>query len=285
MLTLIESIVEMQQTTDRLRQEGKRIGLVPTMGFLHEGHACLIRVAAAETDAVVTSVFVNPAQFGPGEDFERYPRDPERDRKIAASAGTDFLFVPRETSVYPDGYLTYLNVDRMGDLLEGKFRPGHFRGVATIVAKLLNIAKPNVAVFGQKDAQQATIIRKMVRDMNYDTRIIVVPTVREPDGLAMSSRNTYLSDQQRREAPVLYRSLQLAEKRIGEGVKDPESIKREMDTFIKGTSSGVTDYLSIAESETLEEVKHLTTGSELLVSLSVKFGATRLIDNCIVRVT
>ncbi len=283
MATVVRNVAEMQATTGRLRLEGKTISVVPTMGFLHEGHTSLIRRARAETDAVITTLFVNPTQFGPTEDFSRYPRNLERDLSLAAQAGTDYLFVPESASMYPPGYSTYIDVERITDVLEGKSRPAHFRGVATIVAKLFIITNPHVAVFGQKDAQQVVVVRQMIQDLNFDIRLIIAPIVREPDGLAMSSRNTYLTPKQRSEAVVLYRSLQLAEQRVKEKEVECKRIIDEMIFLIQSESSGKIDYVSFADNQTLNGLEQIEEGKEILVSLAVRFDATRLIDNIIIR--
>jgi pantoate--beta-alanine ligase len=279
MAALIRDISEMQSLADRLRSEGKRLGVVPTMGYLHEGHLSLIRIARQRVDIVITTIFVNPMQFGPAEDFERYPRDLARDTSLAASSGTDYLFAPDTKAMYTEDHRTYINVERFDSILEGKSRPGHFRGVATVVAKLLNITKPHIAVFGQKDAQQVVVIRQMMGDLNFDTELVIAPTVREPDGLALSSRNTYLSSEQRQQAPVLFRSLKLAEQRIREGEHDSARIIHEMNDLIRAQSSGVADYISIADGRTLEDLASCKGHRPTLISLAVRFGATRLIDN------
>ncbi len=279
----IHNIAAMQRIAAGHRREGRRIAVVPTMGFLHEGHLTLIREARSRADVVITTVFVNPAQFGAGEDFNRYPRDLTRDVQLAGPAGTDYVFAPGAEAVYPEGYCTYVNVTRIDEVLEGKSRPGHFRGVATIVLKLMNITPPHCAVFGQKDAQQVVVVRRMMRDLNLDIELVVVPTVREPDGLAMSSRNTYLTALERSEAPVLYKALRLAEKTINGGERNSAPVIRAMRELIAGHSSGVVDYISVADGNTLEEVDVLDGPREVLISLAVKFGSTRLIDNVIVR--
>jgi pantoate--beta-alanine ligase len=265
-----------------LRQAGKRIAVVPTMGALHEGHLALVREARKRAGVVITTVFVNPAQFGPGEDFERYPRNLERDRRLAESAGSTHIFAPDRGTIYPPGYRTYVDVTGMDAVLEGKSRPGHFRGVGTVVLKLLQITHPHVVVFGQKDAQQVVVVRRMLQDLNMDVELVVVPTVREPDGLAMSSRNTYLTEIQRREAPVLYRSLQLAEQRIRAGTCSGREVISDMTALISKDSSGVIDYISIADAETLEELAEIPRDRMVLISLAVRFGSTRLIDNVVV---
>lgn len=282
MATVIRDIVEMQATSERFRRDGKRIGVVPTMGYLHEGHLALVRSAKLHADVVITTLFVNPTQFGPKEDFSRYPRDFDRDLSLASRAGTDILFAPETDQMYPQGYATYVDVQGVTDVLEGKSRPGHFRGVATIVAKLLAITKPHVAVFGQKDAQQVAVIRQMVRDLNIDLQLIIAPTVREPDGLAMSSRNVYLTPEQRKEAVVLSESLALAEQRVQQGIRACGAILDAMSDYIHAHSSGEIDYISIADNRSLRELEGIESGQEVLISLAVKFGSTRLIDNIVI---
>lgn len=282
MATVIHDIKEMCGASDRARTTGKRIALVPTMGFLHEGHCSLIRIGRRLADLVVTTVFVNPTQFAPHEDFARYPRDFGRDVALSSDAGTDIVFAPDALAMYPPDYLTFVNVGKLDAILEGKSRPGHFRGVATVVAKLFNITNPHVAVFGQKDAQQVAVIRRMIRDLNFAIDLAVGPIVREADGLAMSSRNTYLNSRERSEAPVLFRALQLAERRIGAGARRPHAIVTEMKQMIESQSSATIDYISLADPATLEELSEIDTGSSVLVSLAARFGSTRLIDNIVV---
>jgi len=279
MVTVIQDVREMQRASGQLRMTGKRLAVVPTMGYLHEGHLSLIRLAKQHADLVITTIFVNPTQFGPGEDFERYPRNLPQDTRLAAEAGTDYIFAPEATSMYPEGYRTYVNVEQFDRMLEGKSRPGHFRGVATVVAKLFATTKPHVAVFGQKDAQQVVVIQQMVRDLNFDIEIVVGPIIREADGLAMSSRNAYLEPDQRKEAVVLYKALQLAQERIQVGQKDAARIIRDMNDLITSRSSGKVDYISIANGRTLEELATCDKQRPLQVSLAVRFGTSRLIDN------
>jgi pantoate--beta-alanine ligase len=269
----------MQASSDELRRAGKRIGVVPTMGFLHEGHLSLIGIARRRADCVITTVFVNPTQFAPGEDFSRYPRDLGRDSQLVESAGTDILFVPATEEMYPAGAQTSVEVGGLTRFLEGKSRPTHFRGVTTIVAKLFLCTKPHVAVFGQKDAQQLRVIRQMARDLDFDVEIIAGPIVREADGLAMSSRNVYLSSKERAESPVLHESLLLARDKVLEGEKDAAAIVHAMTGLITSRPSAQIDYVSVADSSTLEELDTLSRGREVLISLAVRFGSTRLIDN------
>lgn len=281
---IIRDVREMQRSSERLRLTGKRIAVIPTMGFLHEGHLSLIRIAKMKADVAITTLFVNPTQFGPNEDFSRYPRNFERDLQLSTSAGTDYLFIPDASQMYPTGYATYVNVEGITEVLEGKSRPGHFRGVATVVAKLFNLTKPHVAVFGQKDAQQVAVIRRMVKDLNMDLEILVVPTVREPDGLAMSSRNTYLSPSQRTEATALFRVLKLAEQKVREGERECRKLIDEMVQRISSSSSGQVDYISFADNYDLHGLEKLQSGQSVLVSLAVRFGTTRLIDNIVILV-
>lgn len=283
-MNLITRAPEMQRKAEALRREGKRIGVVPTMGYLHEGHLSLIRIAAQHSDVVIATVFVNPAQFAPDEDFSSYPRDAERDISRAESAGAAILFMPSIQEMYPPGYLTHVEVGNITKILEGKFRPAHFRGVTTIVAKLFNLTKPHVAVFGQKDAQQAVVVGQMVRDLNFDLEVIVAPIVREPDGLAMSSRNVYLSAERRAGATVLHRSLRLAEGLIAKGERSCAAIVSEMLKLIESNPSAVVDYISIADAATLEELSSLKAGSPVLVSLAVRIDGVRLIDNAVVHI-
>jgi pantoate--beta-alanine ligase len=280
---LVRDAAEMHRRAGLLRLAGKSIALVPTMGALHEGHLSLIRLAATRADVVVTSVFVNPTQFGEGEDYERYPRDLASDLERASSAGSDIVFAPEVGQIYGDDHVTYVYVERITEILEGRARPGHFRGVTTIVAKLFNIVRPNVAVFGQKDMQQAVVIKRMVSELNFGIDIVIGSTVREPDGLAMSSRNVYLSPDQRSEAGVLFLVLKRAQERIGAGGRSAVEITAEMKELINSRSSGIVEYISIAREESLEEVDTVPPGETVVVSLAVRFGTTRLIDNILAR--
>ena len=274
----------MQGTAEHIRIGGKRIAVVPTMGYLHEGHASLIREARQHADVVITTIFVNPAQFAPHEDFSNYPRDLKHDTSLAESSGSDILFTPEARSMYPDRYLTYVGVETITSVLEGKFRPTHFRGVTTVVVKLFNLTKPHVAIFGQKDAQQAVVIRRMVEDLNFDVEIIVAPIVREPDGLAMSSRNIYLTSSERTEALALSQSLHLAGRLIARGQRSPSAVIMEMTKHISAMPSSKIDYISIADPLTLQEKSALAPGETVLISLAVRIGTTRLIDNTLVTV-
>jgi pantoate--beta-alanine ligase len=275
---------DMQAAANRARSEGRRIAVVPTMGALHRGHLALVREARSQGDVVITTIFVNPTQFGPAEDFDRYPRSLQHDSKLAEEAGTDILFAPAAEAIYPPQYQTYVTVRDVSARLEGALRPDHFRGVVTVVAKLVNLTKPHAAVFGQKDVQQVAVIRRMLRDLNFDIRLIVVPTVREPDGLALSSRNVYLSSSQRKEAPVLFASLRRAESMIRSGVRSRQAIHDAVQETIAGGSSAVIDYVSIADAETFDELEEFRSGASVVVSLAARFGSTRLIDNICITV-
>jgi pantoate--beta-alanine ligase len=252
-------------------------GFVPTMGYLHEGHLSLVRRARAENDRVAVSIFVNPTQFGPHEDYARYPRDLERDLRLLEPLGVDLVFVPSVEEMYPPGFQTWVIVEEVSRPLEGASRPGHFRGVAMVVAKLFNILQPDRAYFGQKDAQQTVVIRRMVQDLNIPVEIVICPTVREPDGLAMSSRNTYLNPEERRAATVLFRALQAAKARYEAGERDAERLREAMREVIRAEPLARIDYVSVAHPETLQELERVE--GPALLSLAVYIGTTRLIDN------
>jgi len=265
------------------RARGERIGFVPTMGALHDGHLSLVRRARQMSTLVVMSVFVNPTQFAPGEDFARYPRDLARDSDLAREAGTAILYAPEAREVYPAGFGTAVTVEGPDSVLEGASRPGHFRGVATVVAKLLNRVNPHVALFGQKDAQQAVIIRRMVRDLEMDVEIEICPTVRESDGLALSSRNVYLGPEERRAAPVLYRALRRAESAIvSEEERDPERILSLIRETVAAEPLVSLEYAAVVDGETLQPLERIRGG--VLIPLAARLGATRLIDNILVKV-
>jgi pantoate--beta-alanine ligase len=249
------------------------------MGFLHEGHLTLVRQARIENSSVVVSIFVNPIQFGPQEDFRQYPRDPERDLALLEKEKTDIVFMPSTAEMYPPQFSSWVEVSKVTERLEGASRPGHFRGVATVVAKLFNIVQPTGAYFGQKDAQQLVVIKRMVADLNMNLEIVAVPTVREPDGLAMSSRNIYLNPEERQAATVLYRALNLAQQLYSQGETDAERLRQEMTDLIQKEPLANIDYISIADPETLEELNEVNIPT--LVSLAVRIGKTRLIDNMV----
>jgi len=278
MLT-VTSVKEMRNLSQRMRAE-KRIGFVPTMGFLHEGHLSLVRMARMMSDLTVVSIFVNPIQFGPKEDYLRYPRDIERDSTLLERGGADILFLPAEREMYPEGYATYVQVRGLEDLLCGKTRKGHFLGVATVVLKLFNIVRPHIAVFGEKDYQQLKVIERMVRDLHLDVEIVPHPIVREPDGLAMSSRNTYLSEEERRRAPSIFRSLEVARALFLDGERRARAIKEKVEAFLKDADVQV-EYVSVCHPDTLQELDRIEGSAVVLVACWI--GRTRLIDNIFLR--
>jgi len=253
------------------------VGLVPTMGYLHEGHLALVKQARIENSTVIVSIYVNPTQFGPREDFGAYPRDLDRDLELLRGEGADIVFVPSDDEMYPSEFSSWVDVDKVTGRLEGASRPGHFRGVATVVAKLFNIVQPTKAYFGQKDAQQAVVIKRMVADLNMGIEIVVVTTVRESDGLAMSSRNIYLASEERQAATILFKALTLARQLRQGGEKDAEKIRRQMTSLVQKEPQAQIDYVSIADAETLEELSLIDHPA--LASLAVRIGKTRLIDN------
>jgi pantoate--beta-alanine ligase len=261
---------------------GLRVGLVPTMGALHAGHVSLLRAARAETGLVVVSIFVNPTQFGPHEDFNRYPRPFREDLEVCGREGVALVFAPAADDVYPPGYCTYVTTEGLQDTLCGASRPGHFRGVCTVVLKLFNIVRPNVAYFGQKDAQQALIIRRMVADLNVPVAVRVCPTVREPDGLALSSRNQYLDPEQRRQAVVLSAALAETRDRVAAGERDGAAVRKALADRVAQTRGATLDYAAVVSAETLRPVDRLE--GTVLLALAVKFGGTRLIDNMLLSV-
>ncbi len=274
----IRSIKKMQTTSRQLAAKKKKIGLVPTMGYLHEGHLSLIRKAKIHSDVVVVSIFVNPTQFGPREDFAKYPRDEKGDLKKIKSAGGDIVFVPDVKQIYPPGFSTRVSVERLTTTLEGKSRPGHFTGVTTIVAKLFNIVRPDVVVFGMKDFQQSVVLRKMTEDLNYPIKFIVAPTVREEDGLAMSSRNKYFNEIQRWEAVCLYYALRSAKEMVKSGVSDTRVIAKEMRSVMKATCpTAEIDYIAFNDLKSFEPRREIV--KDTVCSLAVKIHGVRLIDN------
>jgi pantoate--beta-alanine ligase len=265
----------------RLRSQAVgSVGFVPTMGYLHEGHLSLVRRARAENDVVVASIFVNPTQFGPTEDFERYPRDPQRDLNLLQQERTDIVFMPSAVEMYPEGFSTYIDVDGVTEVLEGAHRPGHFRGVATVVLKLFNIVQPTRAYFGQKDAQQVVVIRKMVNDLKLNVEVVPCPTVRETGGLAMSSRNVYLSPDERRAALILFRALSLSERLWRSGERDATKLRDRIHLLMAREPLASVDYISAAHPETLQELESMD--GPTLISLAIRIGETRLIDNLVV---
>lgn len=278
----IRSVDEMKALIKDIKRTGKTIGFVPTMGYLHDGHISLVKKARGENDVVVVSVFVNPTQFGPNEDFDSYPRDENRDANLCKEAGCDILFMPTKEDMYRQNYSTYVEVQGLTEGLCGAKRPGHFRGVTTVVTKLFNIVKPDRAYFGQKDAQQLAVIKRMVKDLDMDVEVVGCEIVRDVDGLALSSRNTYLSEDERKQAPVLYKSLVKAKEAIEKGERISENIIELMEDTIRDAKDAVIDYIEIVNNETLKPVEKIE--GEVLIALAVKIGKTRLIDNMVVRV-
>jgi len=262
------------------RSENKKIGLVPTMGALHIGHISLIEKAVKECDFVVVSIFVNPTQFGPGEDFEKYPRPLEADLKICEKAGVDVVFAPTPEQMYPSENITWVNVEKLTETLCGRSRPGHFRGVTTVCAKLFNIVAPDIAFFGQKDAQQVIVIKRMVADLNMPLKIDVCPTVREPNGLAVSSRNQYLTDQQKQDAVFIYKSLLKCDEMIKAGTEDPGVIIGEMKKVLEQIPSLEIEYVSIVDARNLQVIDRIA--GKILAAVAVRIGPARLIDNILV---
>jgi pantoate--beta-alanine ligase len=275
-MKIIETIAEMKKIRHELKGN---IGFVPTMGYLHEGHLTLVKRSNAVNDFTVASIFVNPTQFGPNEDFDRYPRDYPRDFAMLEKEKTDVVFLPPPQEMYPEGYNTWVDVTKVTEHLEGAIRPGHFRGVATVVTKLFNIVEPTRAYFGQKDAQQCVVVKKMVVDLNMNLEVIIVPTVREPDGLAMSSRNVYLNTEERSQAPVLYQALGMARRMWTGGERASPVLRQAMIDLIRQKPLGKIEYISIADAMTLQELEKAAPPA--VISLAVKFGKTRLIDNII----
>ena len=274
MLNLIEEMDTMKEVRQKLR--GK-VGFVPTMGYLHAGHMELVRRARAENKTVVVSIYVNPIQFGPKEDFKSYPRDFDRDMSMLSDADTDIVFAPMDEEMYPDDFSTFVEVEKVTQRLEGKVRPGHFVGVATVVAKLFNLVQPTRAYFGAKDAQQVVVIKRMIADLNMNLEVVTVPTVRESDGLAMSSRNVYLNPEERAAAIVLYKALTTAQQHFERGEKDAGHLRQIMTSLIQKEPLAQIDYVSIANPDTLTELRKIKGRS--LASLAVRIGKTKLIDN------
>ncbi len=277
-MQVCKEIKALKQALSTERKDGKKIGFVPTMGFFHEGHLSLMKQARNETDCVVVSIFVNPTQFGPGEDFEAYPRDLERDLKLCEDAGVNYVFTPEVGEMYPSGYSTYVECEGgITSTLCGASRPGHFKGVTSVVNKLFNIVEPDLAFFGQKDAQQVAVLDKMVRDLNMNLKIIPCPIMRENDGLAMSSRNVYLKADERKDALVLSESLKIASELIERGETDAKGIINHMKAHIMTASSAVIDYVQIVDNNNLLDID--TVKGDVLFAVAVKIGKTRLIDN------
>ncbi len=279
-MDIISTITEARNIIKNVKKNSKTVGFVPTMGYLHEGHLSLLRRAKAENDFVVLSIFINPTQFGNNEDLDKYPRDIERDKALALEAKTDLIFTPTSHEMYPGGYSTYVDVEGITQGLCGASRPGHFKGVTTIVTKLFNIVAPDKAYFGQKDAQQASVIERMTKELDMDIKIVVCPIVRETDGLAMSSRNVYLSLDERRAALVLSKSLEAAREKVGNGEINVQDIKKMIIENISKEPLACIDYVEIVDYNTFKKAH--TIKDKTLIALAVKFGKTRLIDNIVI---
>ena len=280
-MKVLRTIEELRNELKELRLQRKEISFVPTMGYLHEGHLSLVRYAKQNSDFCVVSIFVNPTQFGPNEDFNCYPRDEQRDLNLLEKENCDFVFIPSAQEMYGEDYQTYVKVRKYSEILEGEFRPTHFEGVTTVIIKLFNIVQPDFAVFGQKDAQQAFIIQKMVDDLNVPVRIDVLPIVRESDGLAMSSRNVYLNEEERKQALCLFNGIKLAEKLFNEGERSAKKLIESVKDFISQYPLAKIDYVEIVDKKNFNKVEALKDGSEYYLLLAVRIGNTRLIDNTI----
>ena len=279
-MEIAKTIESVRNLVKAARSQGKKIGLVPTMGALHIGHISLIEAAVKRCEFVVVSIFVNPTQFGPGEDFEKYPRPLDADLEICKKAGIDVVFAPAQEQMYGAENLTWINVEKLTEQLCGQSRPVHFRGVTTVCAKLFNIVEPDIAFFGQKDGQQAIVIKRMVADLNMPLEIAICPTIREPDGLAVSSRNKYLTKQQKKDATLIYKSLQKCRQMIDAGVTDSETIIAEMHKILSRAPSIKIEYISIVDAETLQTTDLIAR--QVLAAVAVRIGSARLIDNILV---
>lgn len=278
---IIESVREMQDFSENERKRGKKLGFVPTMGYLHEGHASLVRLSQETADCTVISVFVNPTQFAPNEDFTRYPRDFERDCMIAEQAGASIMFAPSTEEMYPQGYSTAIHAGKEAEKFEGVFRPTHFSGVATVVAKLFNAVKPHFAVFGQKDYQQTLVVNRMVKDLNMDIELVIAPTDRESSGLARSSRNVYLSTEEKEKASVLYRALQNANEARNNGEMNRETLNAVLQQTLQTITDIRIEYAQAANADTLDEPDAFSKNDSIVFLLAVRLGNTRLIDNLV----
>lgn len=281
-MKIIRSIREMQNYSEAARQNKKKIGFVPTMGFLHEGHLSLVDYAREKSDIVIVSIFVNPTQFAPSEDLSKYPRDLDRDTQLLEEKGVDALFFPAADEIYPENFQTYVSVEDITQELEGSSRPTHFRGVTTIVSILFNAVKPHYAVFGQKDAQQSAVITRMVKDLNFDLELIIAPIMRESDGLAMSSRNVYLSQQERADALILNKTLKDCEKKIASGETSVKNIIEDAEQKIIKVDSANLDYVSIVDADTFAETETIGSGKKYFILVACFIGKTRLIDNLLI---
>ncbi len=265
------------------REDDKTIGLVPTMGALHEGHLSLVREARRMCDVVVVSVFVNPTQFSPGEDFARYPRDLTQDTTRLADYNVDYIFAPSVEEIYPKNFSTYVNVEGLSEWMEGAARPGHFRGVATVLTVLFNTVRPDFAFFGQKDAQQTLVVKRLVRDLAFDIEVVILPTVREESGLALSSRNSYLSTEDRRAAAILYRALSQAREVYNEGERNPKKLAEVVRAQLAAEPRAALEYVGVVDAETMEKLDRVSDERPVLIALAARIGATRLIDNIVLQ--
>lgn len=281
-MRIIRTIKSLRRAIQKIKKENKTIGFVPTMGALHEGHLSLVRASKKENDITVMSIFVNPTQFGPREDFKNYPRVFKKDKKLAKKEKVDIIFYPSVEEMYTNGRLAFIDVEKITENLCGKFRPGHFKGVATVVGKLLNIVLPDVMYLGEKDAQQVVVLKKVVDDLNFPVKIRICPTIREPDGLAMSSRNAYLTDHERKEAPVLFKALKKAKQKIMAGKRSTKQIIGLINRMIKTESCGKIQYVECVSADDLTPLKALK--GRVMIALAVYFGTTRLIDNITLKV-
>jgi pantoate--beta-alanine ligase len=279
-MEIINRRQRMSSIARKLRREEKTVGFVPTMGALHEGHLSLVTEARQMCDIVIVSVFVNPAQFGKGEDFERYPRDLTADAALLAEYNVDYVFAPTAEDIYPDGFSSYVTVEGLSETMEGEFRPGHFRGVATVVTILLNTVRPDFAFVGQKDAQQAVVIKRLVKDLGFETEVVVLPTIREENGLALSSRNTYLSEEQKQAAPVLYQALRAAKLAFREGERNTAKLAEIVREKVATEPPAKLEYIGIVNAENLQPIAKIEDET-VLMAIAVRFGAVRLIDNTI----
>ncbi|MFH1061409.1 MAG: pantoate--beta-alanine ligase [Candidatus Omnitrophota bacterium] len=283
-MQVINSVTEMRKVANKLKKQSQILGFVPTMGYLHKGHLSLLARSVKDCDISVVSIYVNPIQFGPKEDLKKYPRDIKRDIKLCKEQGADYVFIPTDEQLYPKGYMTYVEVKGLSDGLCGKSRPGHFKGVTTIVNKLFNIVSPDIAYFGQKDAQQALVIKKMVKDLHMSLKIKILPIIRESDGLAMSSRNVYLAPKQCKDAVLLYQALKKARQLIIQKQRDSEKIISQMKRLLSQSEFATIDYIAIVDADNLEKIKQLKAKTKVLIAIAVYIGQVRLIDNIIVKV-
>src|SRR5918997_3043513 len=282
-MEIINRAQRMRSVSRKMRRDDRTIGLVPTMGALHEGHLSLVREARRMCDTVVVSIFVNPKQFGPGEDFTSYPRDLTKDTMLLGDYNVDYIFAPAAEEIYPKNSSTYVEVAGLSDQLEGAARPGHFRGVATVLTILFNIVRPDFAFFGQKDAQQTMVVRRLVRDLAFDTEVVVLPTVREESGLALSSRNNYLSPEEREAAAVLYRALQRAREVYRDGERSARKIADAVRAAVEAEPRARLDYVGVTDAETMEKLERAPEDRPVLVAVAAFVGKTRLIDNIIIQ--